>query len=154
MTNVAGIAVRPVGVMVLGAALVLGGCMSGDGSSASVVGGFAPSAGGTGNRAQTILAAMGDGLVGSAFASPLAERDRLKALEAEYKALEYTPAGQPVAWKGESGEPSGEVVASQPYRVGSQDCRQYAHKVVSAGQSRSMRGTACRNKDGSWTPLG
>jgi surface antigen len=97
---------------------------------------------------------MGDGLVGSAFASPLGERDRLRALEAEYRALEHSQAGQPVAWKSTGGDPSGEVTAYQPYRVGSQDCRQYTHTVRSTGQSRSLRGTACRNKDGSWTPLG
>jgi surface antigen len=141
-------------LMVLAAALALGGCASTAGSTGSVIGRFAPGGSETGNRAQAILAAMGDGLVGGAFASPLAERDRLKALEAEYKALEYSPAGQAVAWKGESGDPSGEVTAYQPYRVGSQDCRQYTHSVISAGQSRSMRGTACRNEDGSWTPLG
>jgi surface antigen len=138
----------------LAAALALGGCASSGGSTGSVVGRFAPG-GDSGNRAsQSIVAAMGDGLVGAAFASPLAERDRLRALDAEYRALEYSPAGQAVAWKGSCGDPSGEVVAYQPYRVGSQDCRQYTHTVLSGGQSRSLRGTACRNADGSWTPLG
>jgi len=138
----------------LGAALALGGCASSGGSTGSVIGRFAPG-GDSGNRgSQSIVAAMGEGLVGAAFASPLAENDRLRALEAEYRALEYSPAGQGVAWKSENGDPSGEVVAYQPYRVGSQDCRQYTHTVSSAGQSRSMRGTACRNADGSWTPLG
>tara|TARA_Y100000815_G_scaffold108865_1_gene97487 strand:- start:39914 stop:40411 length:498 start_codon:yes stop_codon:yes gene_type:complete len=75
------------------------------------------------------------------------------ALQAEYQALEYTPAGQKVTW-GETGAPlKGEVVPSQPYRVGSQDCRQYTHTVFTGGAPVASRGTACRNPDGSWTPL-
>lgn len=140
---------------VLAAALALGGCASGGNSTSSVIGRFAPGGDESANRAsQSIVAAMGEGLVGAAFASPLGERDRLLALEAEYRALEYSQAGQAVAWESNNGDLSGEVVASQPYRVGSQDCRQYTHTVSSAGQSRSLRGAACRNEDGSWTPLG
>ena len=57
-----------------------------------------------------------------------------------------------MAWKGEIGQ-LWQVVAAQPYRVGSQDCRQYTHTVVQDGQTKTARGTACRNADGSWTPL-
>ena len=52
-----------------------------------------------------------------------------------------------------SGSHSGEVVAAQPYQVGSQNCRQYTHTVRIDGTPQSARGTACRNEDGSWTPL-
>ena len=58
-----------------------------------------------------------------------------------------------MAWKGKPDGHYGEVVAAQPYRVGSQDCRQYTHTVYPAGQPKNARGTACRNADGSWTPL-
>ena len=65
--------------------------------------------------------------------------------------LRGTPAGKAVDWQGSRG--GGSVTAAQPYRVGSQDCRQYTQTVNAGGQSRSARGTACRNPDGSWTPL-
>ena len=142
--------------LLMGAATLAGCASSGSdpATSGSLIGRFAPG-NGEGNRAsQSIIAAMGDGLVGTAFSSPLAGGDRLRALEAEYQALEYGEAGKPVSWTSDSGELAGEVVAYQPYRVGSQDCRQYTHKVSYAGQSRSVGGTACRNPDGSWTPLG
>ncbi len=48
---------------------------------------------------------------------------------------------------------SAEVIAAQPYRVGSQDCRQYKHTVITGAEQKTGRGTACRNPDGSWTPL-
>lgn len=101
----------------------------------------------------TIISAMGGGLVGGSIGSGLSDADKRKALEAEYKALEYTASGQKVTWKGDSSGRSGEVVAAQPYRVGSQDCRQYTHTVFTGTAGATARGTACRNADGSWTPL-
>lgn len=101
--------------------------------------------------AAAIVDAMAGGLVGGALGAGLDQRDRRQALEAEYRALEYMPAGQAVGWGG--GRRQGEVVAGSPYRVGSQDCRQYIHTVNVGGQSQSARGAACRNADGSWTPL-
>lgn len=101
----------------------------------------------------TIIAAMDGGLIGGSIGQGLDSSEKQLALEAEYKALEHTPNGQIVTWRGERNARYGEVVASQPYRVGSQDCRQYAHTVFDEGQQRAARGTACRNPNGSWTPL-
>ena len=95
---------------------------------------------------------MGTGLIGRA-APDLGRADLRRALEAEYRALEYSSAGQVVPWSGGSAGLRGEVVAYQPYRVGSQDCRQYAHSVYAAATPQTVRGTACRNADGSWSPL-
>jgi surface antigen len=106
-----------------------------------------------GDVAAANIAAMNGGLVGGQIGAGMDERDRRTALEAEYRALEYTQSGQPITWKSSRSNLYGTVVAAQPYRVGSQDCRQYSHTVFSGGQSRNARGTACRNADGSWTPL-
>ncbi|EJN01426.1 hypothetical protein [Phyllobacterium sp. YR531] len=106
--------------------------------------------GGSKQPAKTsVLAALGNGLVGNASLEP---DDRKRALQAEYQALEYSPAGKVVEWKN-NGSRSGEVVAAQPYQVGSQNCRQYTHTIRIDGTPQSARGTACRNDDGSWTPL-
>jgi surface antigen len=101
-----------------------------------------------------IVEAMAGGLVAGPVGTGLDARDRRRALEAEYRALEHTPAGQKVAW-GRPGDRGGhgEVVAGSPYRVGSQDCRQYSHTVSIDGRAQTARGAACRNPDGSWTPL-
>jgi surface antigen len=83
----------------------------------------------------------------------LSKSDRSRALEAEYKALETSPVGQKVIWDG-SGGMHGEVVAATPYQVGSQNCRQYSHSIsVKGGAPMIARGAACRNPNGSWTPL-
>lgn len=98
-------------------------------------------------------AALNGGLVGGSIGRSLDARERQRALEAEYRALEATPSGQSVGWKGDEGSRYGNVVPGQPYRVGSQDCRQYTHTVFDGGSQQSARGTACRNADGSWSLL-
>lgn len=77
--------------------------------------------------------------------------DKQRALEAEYRALEASPGGQPVSWSGDGIK--GEVVAAAPFQVGAQNCRQYTHSIAANGRDVKVRGTACRNADGSWTPL-
>jgi len=100
-----------------------------------------------------IAGVAGGGLVGRLAQDGLGRSEQVLALEAEYRTLESTPGGQKVTWRGRDESTHGEVVAAQPYRVGSQDCRQYAHTVSVDGRELTARGTACRNPDGSWTPL-
>jgi surface antigen len=96
---------------------------------------------------------LSGGLIGQKLGKSLDSADRQPALEAEYKALEATKAGQAVAWANASTGHGGSVTAAQPYRVGSQNCRQYTHSFSMGSPAQSVRGTACRNSDGSWTPL-
>jgi surface antigen len=138
-------------VLVVGL-LALAGC------STTGLGGASASLGGAGSAAgnqtgTTVISAMGGGLVSGPLGAGLSDSERLKGLEAEYKALEYTASGQTVTWRSDRSDRYGEVVAAQPYRVGSQDCRQYTHTVFTGGPGAKARGTACRNPDGSWTPL-
>ncbi|HWK65466.1 MAG TPA: hypothetical protein VNS34_11025 [Rhizobiaceae bacterium] len=133
--------------------LVVSGCTTmGIGRGAGPASGGSTSGAKPGQVATTIINAMGGGLIGGSIGNGLNDTERRSALEAEYRALEHTPSGQVVTWRGDDGR-YGEVVAAQPYRVGSQDCRQYKHTVITKGGSRTGRGTACRNPDGSWTPL-
>jgi surface antigen len=145
-------------VAMVAALLAVTGCTTtglGDTKAGSIVSGLAGTqeSSANGKVASTIISAMGGGLIGGPIGGALDDRERRQALEAEYRTLEYTQSGQPVSWKSEQSGRGGQVVAGQPYRVGSQDCRQYTHTIFSGGQSRSARGTACRNADGSWTPL-
>ena len=131
------------------AVAVLAGCSTTSGSKSN--GGPFSSLTGSKPASSDVLAALGNGLIGNK--ASLDTSDRKRALQAEYQALEYSPAGKSIEWKNASGSRSGEVVAAQPYQVGSQNCRQYTHTVRVDGTPQSARGTACRNEDGSWTPL-
>jgi surface antigen len=101
----------------------------------------------------SILAALNGGILPQDAASGLKEPDRLRALEAEYQALEKAPLGQVVAWKSQSSGTAGQVSAGTPYQVGQQNCRQYVHTATIRGVAVKGQGAACRNEDGSWTPL-
>lgn len=96
------------------------------------------------------ITALQGGIVGRSGVS-LTDSDKQRALEAEYRALEGAAVGQPVLWTGK--DVTGKVVAAAPYQVGSQNCRQYTHTLTVDGKDTVARGAACRNDDGSWSPL-
>jgi surface antigen len=100
-----------------------------------------------------LLSNLNGGLIGQKLGAGFDASDKPLALEAEYKALEETPAGQKAIWTNPKNNNGGEVTAAQPYRVGSQNCRQYSHTFFVKGVTQTAKGTACRNSDGSWTPL-
>ncbi|MFP5075719.1 hypothetical protein ACLE20_00260 [Rhizobium sp. YIM 134829] len=129
------------------AATMLAGCgtRSGTGPTAALA-----STGRLANSA-TYIAALQGGIIAKGAGQSLSSADRQRALEAEYRALEAAPGGQPVIWQGS--KVRGSVVATAPYQVGSQNCRQYSHTVTMSGSETVARGVACRNSDGSWTPL-
>lgn len=102
------------------------------------------------NRSDIYIAALQGGIV-SRSGVRLSSGDRERALEAEYRALEAAPGGQPVTWEGRSAR--GQVVAAAPFQVGAQNCRQYTHKLSVDGRESESRGAACRNANGTWTPL-
>jgi surface antigen len=39
------------------------------------------------------------------------------------------------------------------YAQGALTCRQYTHTIYVNGQPQAARGTACKNPDGSWSPV-
>lgn len=128
------------------AAIALSGCSttSSKGGGVSLFSSSKPPA------SATFITALEGGIVGRTGIK-LSDSDRQRALEAEYRALESSPLGQSVVWKGR--DASGEVVAAAPYQVGSQNCRQYTHTVTINGKPTLARGAACRNDDGTWSPL-
>lgn len=135
----------PPAACLIASSLLLSGCgtTSGNGAKAGTLA--------TTNTSASYIAALGGGVIGREESLSISKADRQRALEAEYRALEAARGGQPVVWQG-SGV-SGSVVAAAPYQVGSQNCRQYSHTVTVKGQDSVARGAACRNADGTWTPL-
>lgn len=141
-------------VALVSALLAVSGCTTLSGKAPSIAPTLAATPPASGGKVTTtIISAMGGGLIGGSIGAGLSDAEKRSALEAEYKALEYTTSGQKVTWKGAQASRYGEVVPAQPYRVGSQDCRQYTQTVFNGGAGVTARGTACRNADGSWTPL-
>ncbi len=109
---------------------------------------------GTGKALATIAGAFIGGVVGNSIGQSLDEQDRLLAQQAEFAALERGQSGVAQTWRNPDSGRYGEVIPSRPYRRGANDCRDFTHKVYIDGRPQAMRGTACRNPDGTWRAVG
>jgi len=161
MTN----CLRPVAALVLtgglAATVVLTGCSGGNGPNkadtglaiGAIAGGLLGNTVGKGKGkiATTAIGAVIGGIVGSEIGRSLDKIDRQYAQRAEFDALENGQSGKPVEWRNPDSGRYGEVVPSRTFRRGSLDCRQYTNKFYIDGQPQAMRGTACRNPDGTWS---
>jgi surface antigen len=107
-----------------------------------------------GRRPSDVVAgAVIGGLLGGAIGNALDEEDRRLAYEAELEALEREGPGVPRSWRGRRAY--GNIVAGPPYPYRTyQRCREYTHTIYIQGRPQTARGVACRNPDGSWTPVG
>jgi surface antigen len=109
---------------------------------------------GRGNVVATVAGVVAGGLIGSEIGRRLDERDRKLAEAAEYDALERGQSGVSREWRNPDSGRYGEIVPSKPYKRGEADCRDYTHTVYIDGRPERMRGTACRNPDGTWNNVG
>ena len=109
---------------------------------------------GSGRIVGTMAGAVVGGIVGHDIGRKLDQRDRMFAQQAEFDAWERGSSGHPVKWRNPDNGRYGEIVPQQPYRRGNVDCRDYTHTIYIDGQPQAMRGTACRNPDGTWTNVG
>lgn len=117
--------------------------------------GAAVAGGGTGNRlAGAAIGGLVGGLVGNRIGASLDERDKQLAYEAEMNALERGPSGAPVGWRNPESGRYGSVVPGPAYVESGRNCRAFTETVYVNGRPQTARGTACRNPDGTWTPLG
>lgn len=110
--------------------------------------------GGTGERVGAAVAgaAIG-GLIGNRIGASLDEEDRRYAYEAEMAALEGGQVGAPVGWRNPGSGRYGNIVPGPVYVQRGSRCRSYTHTVYIGGTPQVVRGTACRNPDGSWTAV-
>ncbi len=106
--------------------------------------------GGPGERIAAGLAgaAIG-GLIGNAIGRDLDAQDRRRAYEAERVVW---VEGRRSEWRSEKAY--GYVEPGRAYYRGATYCREYTHTIYVGGRPQTAVGTACRNPDGSWTPVG
>ena len=141
------------------ASLALAGCFSSGPKETTgtvvgaITGGVIGGATSGGSAGGVAAGALIGGLLGNVIGADLDAADRRAALDAEYRALEYGRPGAPVQWRGNSGH-YGDVVAGAQYRVNDYNCRDYTHTIYIDGEPQVARGTACRQTDGTWQPVG
>ncbi len=109
---------------------------------------------GSGRVLGTVAGAFIGGVIGHDIGRGLDQRDRMLAQQAEMDAFERGQSGRPVTWRNPDNGRYGEVIPEAPYQDRGRDCRPFTHKVFIDGRPQAMRGTACRNGDGTWTNIG
>ena len=110
--------------------------------------------GGDGKVLATALGAVVGGIVGSEIGRGMDRQDRILAQQAELAALEKGQSGVATPWRNPENGRYGQVVPGRPYRIAERDCRDFTHTIYLDGRPQTMRGTACRNPDGSWRNVG
>lgn len=117
--------------------------------------GAAVAGGGTGDRlAGAAIGGLVGGLIGNRIGASLDEQDKKLAYQAEVNALERGQSGAPVAWRNPDSGRYGSVVPGPAYVDRGRNCRAYTETIYIDGRPQTARGTACRNPDGTWTPIG
>ena len=110
--------------------------------------------GGTGERiAGGVIGAAVGGLLGNRIGAAMDDDDKRRAYAAEIGALERGPAGAPVAGRNPDSGRYGTVVPGPAYQQTGRNCRSFTHTIYIDNRPQTARGTACRNPDGSWTPV-
>lgn len=109
---------------------------------------------GTGRVLATAAGAFVGGIVGHSIGKSMDDQDRMLAQRAEYDALERGESGRTTPWRNPDNGHYGEVVPQRPYKRQGRHCRDYSHTVFIGGEPQVMRGTACRNPDGTWRAIG
>jgi surface antigen len=106
-----------------------------------------------GHVAGAVIGAGLGALVGNRIGAAMDDEDRQRAYAAQMAALNDGSAGAPVSWRNPDSGRYGTVVPGPDYVDAGRHCRSYTHTIYIDGQPQTARGTACRNPDGSWTPL-
>jgi surface antigen len=128
------------------------GTLLGAGSGALL--GAAVAGGGTGSRlAGAAIGGLLGGLVGNRIGAALDEEDKRRAYAAQMDALERGRSGVATSWKNPDSGHYGAVIPGPAYAENGRNCRSYTHTIYIGGRPETARGTACRNPDGTWTPL-
>jgi len=94
------------------------------------------------------------GLIGNRIGAAMDDEDKKRAYAAQMQALESGPSGAPVAWRNPDSGRYGNIVPGPAYQQQGMTCRPYTHTIYIDGRPQVARGSACRNPDGTWQPVG
>jgi surface antigen len=100
------------------------------------------------------VGALVGALIGNRIGAALDDEDKRRAYAAQVDALESGRSGAPVSWRNPDSGRYGTVVPGPAFKEAGRDCRSYTHTIYVEGKPQTARGTACRNVDGTWTPVG
>ncbi len=105
--------------------------------------------GGTGQLAATAAGALLGAYLGGNVGHSMDQTDRARANQT----LEATPTGQQSSWQNPDSGNRYDVTPTRTYEEAGRPCRDYTTEAVIDGRRETVRGTACREPDGSWRAI-
>jgi surface antigen len=110
---------------------------------------------GSGQAVATGLGVVLGGFIGNRIGNSLDKGSIAYNNQQTQKALETSQPGQALPWQSPSNpQVSGVIVPQAPYQnAQGVYCREYTEKILIGGQTQTAVGHACRNPDGTWTPV-
>lgn len=100
--------------------------------------------------AGALLGAAIGGVIGNRVGANMDEVSRARYFDAQARAFD---SGSTQEWYNEERGDRGRISAGREYYQGGRTCRPYDSEVYISGRGETMRGTACRNPDGTWSPV-
>jgi surface antigen len=145
-------------------AALLGGCANSEYGTKQTVGALAGAGAGgllgaqighgKGRLAATAAGTVLGAFLGNEVGKSLDRADGDYAERAQYQAMEYTPAGDEVAWENPDSGHYGAVTPLRTYQTTSGEfCREFQQQAAIGGEIQTVYGTACRQPDGQWRVL-
>ncbi|MCG8377886.1 MAG: glycine zipper 2TM domain-containing protein [Proteobacteria bacterium] len=110
--------------------------------------------GGTGKKVAIGAGVVAGGFLGNKVGTALDCQDQQYHYDTTQNALETKKTGQSSNWVNPDTGHSGEITPTRTYTSDDQPCRDYTQTIYIDGKAEEVNGTACRQEDGSWKPLG
>jgi len=107
--------------------------------------------GGTGNKVAIGAGVVAGGLIGNRIGKSLDCQDLAYHEQTTNKALEYERTGTASTWRNPDTGHSGTIIPTKTYMAnGDTPCREFTQIIRTADEIEEVKGTACRQEDGTW----
>jgi surface antigen len=104
---------------------------------------------GTGRTVAIVAGTLVGVYIGGAVGKSMDDTDRLKAQQT----LERNPTNQTSSWRNPDTGNEYAVTPTSTYYQNEQPCREYTSEATIDGRRETIKGTACRQPDGTWKPV-
>jgi surface antigen len=112
----------------------------------AVLGGVVASNVAGGSTLGTIAGTLGGAWLGGYLGKQMDDSDKAQTSQT----LETAKTNQTVAWKNPDTGKSYEVTPTRTYQENNQPCRDFTTTAMIDGKKQTVKGKACRQKDGMW----
>ena len=109
--------------------------------------------GGTGNKIAIGAGVVAGGFLGNKIGKSLDCQDQQYHYDTTQNALESQKTGETAKWANPDSGHSGEVTPTRTYTSEGQPCRDFTQTIYLDGEIEEIKGTACRQDDGTWKPV-